>query len=86
MTDKNDDTQTEEIDCLEAIDNLYAYLDGELDDPDTIRKFENHLDHCRSCYTRHELESRLSERLRTAAKAKVPEALRDRLRDLIDKS
>jgi len=86
MSDEKEPNDVEEIDCIEAIDNLYAYLDGELDDPETIRKFESHLDHCRSCYTRRELESKLSERLRTAARTKVPAGLRDRLRDLIDKS
>jgi len=86
MSEHKDHTEVEEIDCIEAIDNLYAYLDGELSDPDTVRKFENHLDHCRSCFSRRELESKLTERLRTAAKTKVPPTLRNRLLDLIDKS
>jgi len=86
MSEHKEPTDVEEIDCIEAIDSLYAYLDGELNDPDTVRKFENHLDHCRSCFSRHELESRLSERLRAAAKAKVPADLRSRLLDLIEKS
>ncbi len=84
MTHDKDHNAIEEIDCLEAIDNLYAYLDDELKDPDAVRKFENHLEHCRSCFSRRELESKLGERLRTDAKGKVPARLQNRLRNLID--
>jgi len=72
-----------EHDCLEAIENIYAYLDGELD-PEEARKFEHHLDHCRSCLSRKEFEFALSKRMQKLKK-EVPDALQDRLRDLIDK-
>lgn len=72
-----------EHDCLEAIDNLYAYLDGELS-PEEVEKFENHIDHCRSCFTRKEFESAISKRIRKM-RGQVPDTLQDRLRDLIEK-
>ena len=56
--------EVEEIDCLEAIDNLYAYLDGELTDKETLAKFKSHLGHCKSCYSRAEMEKALSEHIR----------------------
>jgi anti-sigma factor (TIGR02949 family) len=82
--DKNDST-IQEIDCLEAIDNLYAYLDGELQDKEVIARFEAHLDHCHTCYSRAEMEKALNRRLEASAKDDVPETLRKRLRDLVDK-
>ena len=72
-----------EHDCLEAIDNLYAYLDGELP-PEEVEKFENHIDHCRSCFTRKEFESAVSKRLQKL-KGEVPESVQNRVRDLINK-
>ena len=84
MSNKTDDQTIEEIECLEAIDNLYAYLDGELRDEKTLAKFKQHLNHCHSCYTRSELEGVISGRIKISAKAKTPESLQKRLRQLLD--
>ncbi len=72
-----------EHDCLEAIDNLHAYLDGELG-PQDIEKFENHLDHCRSCFSRKEFEAAITKRIKST-KGKVPDTLKSRLAASIEK-
>ena len=59
---------THDIGCLQAIEAFYAYLDGELDDPESIADFEHHLGHCRSCFSRIEMEKALNERMRKTAK------------------
>lgn len=74
-----------DIGCLQAIEAFYAYLDGELDDPDSIAGFEHHLDHCRSCYSRIEMEKMLNRRMRKSAKHDSPEELRDRVAELMKK-
>lgn len=74
----------EEIDCLEAIDNLYAYLDGELNDDETLARFRKHLGHCKSCYSRSELEGVINERIKESGKGTAPETLKNRLRDFMD--
>ena len=74
-----------DIGCLQAIEAFYAYLDGELDDPASIADFEHHLEHCRSCFSRIELEKALNERIRKTAKRESPEALRKRVGKLMDK-
>lgn len=79
------DGSDEDIGCIEAINGLYAYLDGELEDSASIADIERHLAHCRTCCSRVELERALTERIRTAAKSPAPERLQNRLRDLIDK-
>ncbi len=71
-----------EHNCLEAIENVYAYLDGELD-PEEAKRFEHHLEHCRSCYSRREFELALSKRIQKSGKNQAPETLKNRLRDLI---
>ena len=73
-----------EIGCLQAIEAFYAYLDGELDDPESIADFEHHLDHCRSCFSRIEMEKALNARIRKSAKRETPEALRERVGKLLD--
>ena len=74
-----------DIGCLRAIEAFYAYLDGELDDPESIADFEHHLGHCRSCFSRIEMEKALNERMRKTAKRESPEALRERVGKLMEK-
>ena len=85
MTSDNEQSDIEDIDCTQAIGELYAYLDDEIDDIESLRKLEKHLEHCHSCFTRTEVERALTERIQQAAKSKAPESLQDRLRDLVDK-
>lgn len=85
MTESKDKTEIDEIGCLEAIEGLYAYLDGEIDDPETMAKIEHHLGHCRSCYSRTGLERALTERIRKSAKDRAPERLQHRMKELIEK-
>jgi anti-sigma factor (TIGR02949 family) len=74
-----------DIGCLQAIEALYAYLDGELDDPDSIAEFEQHVDHCRSCFSRIEMERALKQRIQKTARHATPEELRDRVAKLMKK-
>jgi anti-sigma factor (TIGR02949 family) len=76
---------THDIGCLRAIEAFYAYLDGELDDPESIADFEHHLGHCRSCFSRVEMEQALNKRIQKSARKESPEALRDRVSKLMEK-
>lgn len=82
MTTK--DKQHTDIGCLHAIEAFYAYLDGELDDPKSIEEFEHHMQHCRSCYSRADVEKLLNRRIAESAKTPAPEMLQNRLRKLMD--
>lgn len=84
MTSKKDTHQHDDIGCLEAIEAFYAYLDGELDDPGAIADFEHHMSHCRSCFSRAEIERLLTRRMREATDKGAPESLQNRLRNLMD--
>jgi len=78
------DEAIDDIGCLQAIEQLYAYLDGELSDDERI-KFEHHMQHCCSCFSRKELETKLSKQLQESAEGEIPDSLQQRLNDLIDK-
>ena len=74
----------DDIGCLEAIEALYAYLDGELGEDITIEQVEEHMQHCRSCYSRKDVERALTEHIRRAHRKTPPDALRARLKNLMD--
>lgn len=85
MSHPPDQHDHDDIGCIQAIEAFYAYLDGELDDPESIAGFEHHMTHCRSCFTRAEIEKALTSRIRESGKSQAPEALRARLRNLMNK-
>lgn len=70
------------ITCEEALRELYAFLDDELDGH-THRVIEHHLRVCRACYSRAEFERRLKERLRETRSAKASPELQARLRKMM---
>ena len=84
MTDKTDKPDVVDSDCLEAFDHLYAYINGELNDENTLAKIEHHLGHCKSCFSRAQMERELNDRIKKSGKDKTPESLKNRLRDLMD--
>ncbi len=84
MTDKSDTPESVDSDCLEAFDHLYAYVNGELTDKKSVAMIEHHLDHCRSCFSRAQIERELNERLKNSGKNTAPVALENRLKKLIE--
>jgi anti-sigma factor (TIGR02949 family) len=85
MSERDQRVPPEDIGCLESIEALYAYLDGEIRDPDELAKLEEHVRHCSSCYSRAEMERRLTGRLRATAAVQAPESLQQRLNSLLGK-
>lgn len=84
MTNKSDKPEANEIDCLEAFDHLYAYLNNEITNPVDLANIKHHLAHCKSCYSRAEMERELNERIKESGKSDIPESLQKRLRSIVD--
>lgn len=84
MTNDPDKPEVVDSDCLEAFDHLYAYLNGELKDELTLAKIEHHLGHCKSCYSRAQMERKINERLKQSGTDRTPESLQNRLRKIMD--
>jgi len=84
MTNPSDKPEILDSDCLEAFDHLYAYLNGELKDPKDVALIEHHLAHCRSCFSRAQIEREINERLKQSGDPTAPAALQNRLKKLID--
>jgi len=83
MTNDKQIDSIKDIGCLEAIEQIYAYLDGELTEAE-VTDFEHHMGHCRSCFSRKELETELTKKLKKSSKEKIPDSLQNRLKNLID--
>jgi mycothiol system anti-sigma-R factor len=71
------------IDCEEALRQLFEYLDAELHGG-SQREMEQHLEHCRSCFSRVEFERRLKAYTAEAGHEPVSPGFEQRIRGLID--
>ena len=84
-TDQNiEQNENLDSDCLEAFDHVYAYINNELTDEDALVRVEYHLSHCKSCYSRSEMERKINEKMKNSRSDKAPEHLQKRLQNLID--
>ena len=83
MSNESDKTEVNEIDCLEAFDHLYAYLNNEITNPVDLVNVEHHLSHCKSCYSRAQMERKLNQRLKETGDKELPDAVQNRLRNVL---
>jgi anti-sigma factor (TIGR02949 family) len=75
--------QVRVIDCEEALRRLFEYLDAELHG-DSHREMEQHLERCRSCFSRVEFEKQLKIHTATLGREEVPPELERRIRKVLD--
>lgn len=68
-----------EMNCDEVLDQVYEYLDGELD-RDRIAEVRRHLEECGPCLQQFGLEQAVRELVaRSCACSRAPDGLRDRI-------
>lgn len=71
-----------DCDCGDAQDQLYQYLDAELDE-ETAHAVRGHLDDCEGCFDSFDFERRLKSVIRTCLTEDMPENLQVKVRELI---
>ena len=78
MADCSDDKP----ECVEALQQLYLYIDGELTEElrITIRR---HLDDCPPCDEFYDFEAELRQVISVRCRDEVPDALRQRIADAL---
>ncbi|GHC17718.1 anti-sigma factor family protein [Aidingimonas halophila] len=69
--------------CEEVIEQLFDYLDQELDSQRQV-DIEWHLAKCRDCFSRAEFERRLRDRMEALASVPAPSRLHRRIQSLLD--
>lgn len=71
-----------DCDCGDAQDQLYQYLDAELDE-ETATAVRSHLEDCGGCHDSFDFERRLKLVIRTCLTEDMPETLQVRVKELI---
>ena len=66
-------------DCSKVLDQMFEYLDGELDEPD-LHLVQEHLDECAPCMTEHDVDKVVKALIRRSCGGEVaPETLRNKI-------
>jgi mycothiol system anti-sigma-R factor len=76
--------QRSEHDCDDAVAQLYAFLDGELDD-ETVVRVEAHLEHCSPCLEAFDFEAELRKVIVAKCHEDVPGDLRNRIMSVLER-
>ena len=71
-----------EIDCEQALRQVYEYLDEELGDHDH-EAMKHHLSICKSCFSRFEFEQRLKEKVKGLRDEQPTDSASDRIKQLL---
>lgn len=71
------------IDCEQALRLLADFLDRELSDPQQ-RRVEDHLERCRTCWSRAEFERRLKAQVQELRNGDPPPGLETRIRGILE--
>jgi mycothiol system anti-sigma-R factor len=74
MSDCSDDKP----ECVEALHQLYLYIDGELTEELRIT-IKRHLDDCPPCFEFYDFEAELRQVISLRCRDEVPDALRQRI-------
>ena len=75
--------ETRTIDCEEALHRLLDFVDAELHG-ESLHELEQHLERCRSCFSRFEFEKRLKAHIAELGSEPVPAELHHRIRKVLD--
>ncbi|OKL50184.1 mycothiol system anti-sigma-R factor [Boudabousia marimammalium] len=69
-------------DCAEVLENLFAYMDGQLSE-DPQHRVDVHINKCQYCRDAVDVEAHLREILRSACVQQAPASLRLRIKQEI---
>lgn len=72
-----------EPNCREAVEDLYTFLDGQLDE-ERRSLIQSHLDDCAPCLTAFEFHEDLKRLVNDKCRSEMPEGLRDRVFAALD--
>lgn len=70
------------IDCEQALKQVFAYIDHELDEHDH-EAMQEHLDTCRACFSRVEFEQRLKHKVGELRDKEASPDIRDKIKSMI---
>lgn len=76
--DPNGGVRGSDLDCQQALDRLYRFLDGQLDD-ERKSAIRSHLDSCGHCLEAFSFEAELKSVIARRAVSPVPQDLKERI-------
>ncbi len=67
------------IDCGRVMAQLYEYIDGEIEDEETVGKIRKHLELCQKCYPKYNFERAFLRFISDQGRTSAPPELRRKI-------
>lgn len=72
--------------CLESLDQIFAYIDGQISEKEVMEEIEEHLRHCKRCWDVVDFEKRVQTFVKKqACEEDMPEEALDRAHNILNK-
>ena len=74
------------MNCLESLDQIFAYIDGQITEKEVKEEIEEHLEDCRRCWDVVEFEKRVQSFVKCrACEENIPEDVCERAKNILKK-
>ena len=74
------------MDCLDSLDKIFEYIDGNILDDELLDEIEEHLEHCKRCYDVVEFEKKVQEFVKKSVRCEdVPDETCNRAKEMLKK-
>ncbi len=74
------------MDCLDSLDKIFEYIDGQVTDKELREEIEEHLKYCRRCYDVVEFEKRVQKFVSDSVQCEdLPDDVCDRAKAMLKK-
>jgi mycothiol system anti-sigma-R factor len=72
--------------CLESLDQIFAYIDGQISEKEIMEEIEEHLQHCKRCWDVVDFEKRIQSFVKDqGCDEKMPNDVLNRAHNILTK-
>jgi mycothiol system anti-sigma-R factor len=72
------------VDCIDSLDKIFEFIDGNITDKDALEEIEEHLQFCRRCYDVVEFERRVQNFVKECLNCdNIPDEICDRANKML---
>lgn len=74
------------MNCLDSLDQIFSFIDGQIDDKEMLEEIEEHLQFCRRCYDIVQFEKKVQGFIKECVDCEeIPDAVCCRAKDMLKK-
>ena len=74
------------MDCIDSLNKVFSYIDGNIKDEETLEELQEHLEHCKQCFDVVDFEKRIQVFIEDSCQCEdIPKEICDRAQKTLNK-